>query len=103
MDIFKEIKDIEKIYENLITSAKGRNLREIELFRAEQQQNFELFISNKNELVNNVLGNLSKEVDKKIQIFEESLGEAINKIENQFQKSIAELQNMIIEKVEFDF
>jgi len=42
MDIFKEIKDIERVYEDLITNAKNRNLKDIELFRGEQQKNFDL-------------------------------------------------------------
>ncbi|MHA2392321.1 MAG: hypothetical protein ACXAEX_10125 [Promethearchaeota archaeon] len=103
MDIFKEIKDIEKVYEDLISSAKDRNLNDIEQFRADQQEDFELYIGKKNDLVNNILGNLAKEVNEKIIIFEEQIGKAIEKIENQFQKSVTNLHKLIIKKVELSF
>ena len=103
MDIFKEIKDMENIYEDLISSAKDRNLNDIEQFRGSQQKNFELYIHNKNDLVNSVLGILTKEVNKKIKVFEEKLGKSINKIENQLKKSIGTLKKLIIDKVELGF
>ena len=103
MDIFKEIKDMENIYEDLISSAKDRNLKDIEQFRGSQQKNFELFVSKKNDLVNSILGILTKEVNEKIKVFEEKLRKSIDKIEKQFQKSIGNLQKIIIDKVELGF
>ena len=82
MDIFKEIKDIEEIYENLVNSAKDRNLKEIELFRSAQQENFESFVSNKNNIVNNVLGNVAIEVEEKINVFEQDLNKINSLLEN---------------------
>jgi hypothetical protein len=103
MDLFENLKDIEKIYEDLVNNAKNLNLREIERYRENEQQTFENFIREKNELVNEVLGTLAKEVTTKINTFENKLDEAIKKIELQFQKSIGNLQKLIIEEVGLDF
>ncbi len=103
MDLFENLKDIEKIYEDLVNNAKSLNLKEIEKIRDNEEQNFEKFIREKNELVNEVLGTLAKETTTKINTFKNKLDGAIKKIELQFQKSISNLQKLIIEEVGLDF
>ncbi|MBA7551657.1 hypothetical protein ES705_44205 [subsurface metagenome] len=103
MDLFENLKDIEKVYEDLVNNAKNLNLKEIENYRDNEQRTFERFIIEKNELVNDVLGTLAKEANKKISNFEDKLDGAIKKIELQFQKSIRNLQKIIIEEVGLDF
>jgi hypothetical protein len=103
MDLFENLKDIEKVYEDLVDSAKNLNLKEIEKFRNNEQRTFEKFISKKNELVNEALGTLAKEVKIKVNDFENKLDGAIKKIELQFQKTIGKLQKLIIEEVGLDF
>jgi len=103
MDLFENLKDIENVYEDLINNAKNLNLKEIEKFRDNEQKTFEKFIFEKNELVNEVLATLAKEVKTKINNFENKLDGAIKKIELQFQKSIENLQKLIIEEVGLNF
>jgi len=103
MDLFENLKDIENIYEDLINNAKNLNLKEIEKFRGNEQKTFERFIFEKNKLVNEVLATLAKEVKIKINNFENNLDGAIKKIELQFQKSIENLQKLIIEESGLDF
>lgn len=103
MDIFKDLKDIEKIYENLINNAKEINLKDIETFREEQNKKLEILLSKKNDLVNNALGYLAKDVDDKTAFFEDRMDQAIKTIEIQFQKSIENLRKIIIEEVGLDF
>jgi len=103
MDLFENLKDIEKVYEDLVNNATNLNLKEIEKFRDNEQRTFEKFIREKNELVNEVLGTLAKDTNIKINNFENKLDGAINKIELQFQKSIRDLQKLIIEEVGLDF
>jgi len=103
MDLFENLKDIEKVYEDLVNNAKNLNLKEIEKFRDNEQRIFEKFIREKNELVNEVLGTHAKEVTIKINNFENKLDGAIKKIELEFQKSIGNLQKLIIEEVGLDF
>lgn len=103
MDIFENLKDIEKVYEDLINNAKKLNLKDIEDFRSDQDKKFEQFIKKKNELVNTTLGNLAIEVDGEIKTFEKQLNNAIKKIEMHFQKNIGKLHKLIIEEVGLDF
>jgi hypothetical protein len=103
MDIFKELVDIEKIYEELINNAKDRNLKDIEVHRDNQQKIFESLISRKNDHVNNILSDISQKVNNKTLEFEGQLQKAIDKIESLFQKSIGNLQKLILKKLELDF
>ena len=103
MDLFENLQDIEKVYEDLVNNAKNLNLKEIEKFRDNEERTFEKFIIEKNELVNEVLGTLAKEVTIKINNFENKLDGAIKKIELEFQKTIGNLQKLIIEEVGLDF
>ena len=103
MDLFENLQDIEKVYEDLVNNAKNLNLKEIEKFRDNEERTFEKFIIEMNELVNEVLGTLAKEVTIKINNFENKLDGAIKKIELEFQKTIGNLQKLIIEEVGLDF
>jgi len=103
MNLFEWVKDIERVYDNLINNAKNANLKEIEEFRVEQNQNFESFLNNINVLINTAIGNLTVEVDKETNIYEKNLDNAIKKIEVDFKKNIGNLQKLIIENVGFDF
>jgi len=103
MNLFEWVKDIERVYDNLINNAKNANLKEIEEFREEQNQNFESFLTKINVLINTAIGNLTVEVDKETNIYEKNLDNAIKKIEVDFKKNIGNLQKLIIENVGFDF
>ncbi len=103
MDIFEWVKDIEKVYDNLINDAKSLNLKEIEEFREIQNENFEEYITKINVLVKTAIGNLTVDIDKETNVYEKNLNNAINKIESNFKKNIGKLQNLIIEKVGIDF
>jgi hypothetical protein len=103
MNIFEWIKDIEQVYDDLINNAKEINLNDIEKFREEQRIEFEKFLDKKNELVNNALINLSKDVDSQIKVFRETMDKAINKIEKKFKKNIQNLQKLIITETGLDF
>ena len=103
MDLFEWIKDIEKVYEDLISNAKEINLNDIEEFRDQYRKRLEFFIDEKNDLINNALINLSIEVDKETKVFEEQMDSALGYIKKQFQKEIKNLQELIIEEVGLDF
>jgi hypothetical protein len=103
MNIFKWIKDIENVYEDLINSAKTVNLNDIEEFRESQRLNFEEFLKNKNDLVRNALITLSQDVDSEIKVFHEKIDKAIKKIEKEFQNNIQDLNKLIITEAGLDF
>ena len=103
MDLFESIKEIEKIYEDLIDNAKKLNLKEIEEFRTEQNKKFENFLNKANVLVNTAIGNLTIDVEEKKITFEKHLHDVIKNIEAEFKKNIGNLQKLIIEEVGLDF
>jgi len=103
MDLFEWVKDIEKVYEDLIGNAKKLNLNEIEEYRKEQNEKFEDFIIKINVLVNTAIGNLTVESDIKTNTFEKKLDKAIQNIETEFKKNLENLQKLIIEEVGLDF
>ncbi|TKJ24276.1 MAG: hypothetical protein CEE43_00910 [Promethearchaeota archaeon Loki_b32] len=103
MDLFEWVKDIEKVYEDLIGNAKKLNLNEIEEYRKEQNEKFEDFIIKINVLVNTAIGNITVESDIKTNTFEKKLDKAIQNIETEFKKNLENLQKLIIEEVGLDF
>ncbi|MFW9998693.1 MAG: hypothetical protein ACFE9Q_06115 [Candidatus Hodarchaeota archaeon] len=103
MDIFEWVKDIEKVYDNLISDAKSLNLKEIEEFREKQNQKFEEYLTKINVLVQTAIGNLTVDIDKETNVYEKNLDNALKKIEIDFKKNSGNLQKLIIEKVGLDF
>jgi hypothetical protein len=103
MDIFKWIKDIEKVYEELINNAKNVNLNDIEEFRESQRKEFEDYIRKKNDLVKFALITLSQDVDSEIKTFRDKMDIAIKRIEKEFQNSIQNLNELIISEAGLDF
>lgn len=103
MDLFEWVKDIEKVYEDLIGNAKKLNLNEIEEYRKEQNEKFEDFIIKINVLVNTAIGNITVKSDIKTNTFEKKLDKAIHNIETEFKKNLENLQKLIIEEVGLDF
>ena len=98
MDLFEWIRDIQKVYEDLVNMAKNINLKEIEEYREEQDKRFETFLTKINVLVKTALGNLAVDLDDKTNTFEKNLNFTIKNIEVEFQKNIENLEKLIIEE-----
>ncbi len=103
MDIFKWIKDIENVYEELINNAKNVNLNDIEEFRETQRKEFEEYVRKKNDLVKNALITLSIDTDLEINVFQDKIDKAIKNIEKEFQSSIQNLNKLIISEAGLEF
>ncbi len=103
MDVFDWLRDIEKVYEDLINNSKAINLKDIEEFREQHRKRFEFFIEEKNELVNNAIMTLANDVNKETKVFENQMDTALNHIKTEFQKEIKNLHKLIIEEVGLDF
>ena len=103
MDLFEWIRDIQKVYEDLVNKAKNINLKEIEEYREEQDKRFETFLTKINVLVKTALGNLAVDLDDKTNTFEKNLNFTIKNIEVEFQKNIENLEKLIIEETGLDF
>ncbi len=103
MEVFNWVKDIEKVYEDLIEKAKDINLSEIKVSRENQEKILEGLLKQKNELTTTSLKNLSADVQDKIKDFRKKLNEAINNIEKDYQKDKKNLESLILEKLGLDF
>ena len=103
MDIFKWIRDIENVYEELIETAKTVNLNDIEEFRESQRMKFEDYVKKKNDLVRNAIITLSQDVDSEIKIFGEKIDIAIKNIEKEFQNNVQDINKLIITEAGLDF
>jgi len=103
MEVFEWVRDIERVYEELINKAKNTNLKDIEEFRQEQAEKFDTFIIKINVLVKTAIGNLTVALDQETNSYEKDLDNAIKKIEADFKKNIKNLQKLIIEEVGLDF
>lgn len=103
MDLFEWIRDIQKVYDDLISNAKNINLKEIETFREDQDKRFDDFITKINVLVNTALGNLTVDIDIQTNDFEKKLNSALKNIELEFKNNLKNLEQLIIKKVGIDF
>lgn len=103
MDLFEWIRDIEKIYEDLINNSKVINLQDIEEFREQHGKRLEYFLEEKNELIHKAIATLANDVNKETKVFENQMDTALNHIKTEFQKEIENLHKLIIEEVGLDF
>lgn len=103
MEIFKWVKDIEMVYDDLIEKAKNENLEELREFRENQEGIMEDLLSKKQEILSLAFKNLSIDVNKEIENFDKKLEGLIKKIEKNYQKNKDLIKKSILEKLGFDF
>ncbi|KKN20774.1 hypothetical protein LCGC14_0932050 [marine sediment metagenome] len=103
MDVFDWLKEIEKVYEDLINNSKVINLKDIEEFREQHIKRFEFFLEEKNELVNKAIMIIASDINKETKLFENQIDTALNHIKTEFQKEIENLHKLIIEEIGLDF
>ncbi len=103
MEVFDWLKEIEKVYEDLINNSKVINLKDIEEFREQHRKRFEFFLEEKNELVNKAIMIIASDINKETKLFENQIDTALNHIKTEFQKEIENLHKLIIEEIGLDF
>jgi len=103
MDIFKWVKDIEQLYEDLIETTKKENFVEIQNLRNQKENQLDKTLAEKQKFMSSALKILSEEINNEIKILEQNLDVAIKNVEIDFQKKRASLEKSIIEKFGFDF
>ena len=103
MEIFKWVKDIEKIYDDLIENAKKENLEELREFRENQDKMMEDLLSKRQDVLSLAFKNLSIEVNKEIETFDKRLEESIKKIENNYQRNKGLIKKSVLHQIGFDF
>ena len=103
MDLFKWVKDLEDLYENLLEKTKNENLEEIQNFKEKRQKIIDNSIANKQKFVSMALKTLSDDINNEIQKLRQDLDKVINKIVTEFLKDRKNLEKSVIEKLGFDF
>lgn len=103
MDIFKWVKDIEKVHEDLIENTKKENFAEIQNLKNQQENLIEKTSIENQKFMSLALKTLSEEVDNEIKIIGQNLDVAIKNLEKNYQKNRKNLEKLIIEKLRFDF
>lgn len=103
MDIFKWVKDLEDIYENLLEETKRGSLEEIREFRVIQEKNMEDLLSRKQDIVNLATKSLSVDVNEEIEDFEKRLNNSIKEIEVNFNKNKNSIKKSILKTLGLDF
>ncbi len=103
MEIFEWVKDVEKIYEDLIEKAKNENLDELENLRTEQESIMEKKIVTFRELVGSALESLSKSLENENLFIKKKLKDFKKKMENSYNDNKENLIKLIIKDIGFDF
>ena len=103
MELFKWLKEIEQVYEELIENAKKESLDQIQLLEEQQKRNLEILLKEKKEFVNSTLTDLSNEVKNSLDNLKIKNSEIIKKIELNYKKNKNKLIQSIIEKLGYDF
>jgi len=103
MEIFKWVKDVEQVYDNLMEKTKKENLTELLNLKKKQENLIEETLAEKQKFVSLALKSLSEEVNNEIKILEQNLDVATKNIEINYQKNRQNLVKSIIEKLRFNF
>jgi len=103
MAIFEWVKEIEKIYEDLIEKAKKESLSEIQIFRDEQEKVLDKTLQKKQNMINLALKSVNEEVDTEIGFFKTNLEKTLKEIESNYEQNKIILIRDIIHKLGLDF
>ncbi len=103
MEIFEWIKEIEKVYENLIEKAKSENLTELKSLREEQENLMEKSIDNFRNSSDSALKTLTKNLEDQNIFINEKLKEFKNKMKKAYDDNKKNLIELIIKDIGFDF
>jgi len=103
MELFKWLKEIEQVYEELIENAKKESLVQIQLLEEQQKKDLEILLKEKKGFVNSTLTDLSNEVNNYLDNLKIKNSEIIKKIELNYKKNKDKLIQSIKEKLGYDF
>lgn len=103
MRIFEWIKDLEKVYQQLIEKARQEHSLEIQVFKEQQENLLKEMLKKNHDLVNLSLESLSEDVSSGTRSYENELDEALKKIENDYHKKKDKLAIQIIKELGFNF
>ncbi len=103
MKIFEWVEEIERIYEELVETAKKESLEDIQKDRSAQEKLLEDTTRKNQDIINNALKTVSKKLSAESAKFEELLMNLRNNIEKYYYDNKEDLINSIFKELGFDF
>lgn len=103
MEIFKWVKELEKVYEDLIEEAQKESLNEIQTLRDEQEKILNESLQKKQDFINLAIKSLLEEVNKEIGGFKKNLENKLKEIEIHYEKTKENTINILTNKLGLDF
>ena len=103
MNIFDNVHELEKMYENLLNEAKERHTEEVRVSREKYDEAIDKLVNLLDTYIKIVLENLSKELQDKTNEYKNTIGQLFQKIEQEYKENKEELINQIIKILELPF
>ena len=103
MSIFDNIKELEKMYENLLNEAKERHTEEVRSLREKYDEVIDKRVNLLDVYINDTLENLSIELQDKINEYKDTITQLFHKIEQEYKDNKEEFINQIISVLELPF
>ncbi|MFW5895739.1 MAG: hypothetical protein ACOCT9_03235 [archaeon] len=103
MDVFKWISYIEELCNDLMENSKEEILSEIQSLRKEQENRNKELAKERNKIVNLALIKLTRDLNEKVDEFEDKFQEELDKIRDQYYSQKQQLQNKVLEKIGLEF
>lgn len=103
MEILEWVKEVEEIYENLVSKAKTINSSKIKGLKEEQQKLLKDLIEKKQNYTNSIIKELTAELDEEQVAFEAKIDDAIDRVQKNYNNNKNKLLNTILNKFELEF
>lgn len=103
MNIFDNVKELEKMYENLLNEAKERHTEEVRSLREKYDEVIDKRANLLDVYINDTLENLSIELQDKINEYKNTITQLFHEIEQEYKKNKEDFINQIIKVLELPF
>ena len=103
MNIFDNIYELEKMYENLLNEAKERHTEEVRALREKYDEAIDKLVNLLDVYINDTLENLSIELQDKINEYKNTIKQLFQKIEQEYKENKEEFINQVIKILELPF
>jgi uncharacterized protein YpuA (DUF1002 family) len=103
LNIFDNVKELEKMYENLLNEAKERHTEEVRSLREKYDEVIDKRANLLDVYINDTLENLSIELQDKINEYKNTMTQLFHEIEQEYKKNKEDFINQIIKVLELPF
>ena len=103
MNIFDNIYELEKMYENLLNEAKERHTEEVRAIREKYDEAIEKLVNLLDTYMKTALENLSIELKDKTDEYKNTIKQLFQKIEQEYKENKEEFIKQVIKILELPF